>query len=349
MEFSKSCSPSSGFKKSLPFINAISNPQESLFAIQSISNYFNGNPGFSPPVDAVYTWVNGSDPEFIDLLKRERQLLYAQRQSANLKEFAAEENCESLIPTWLVIIQKDKSVDRANLLLPSSAVELNLLQIKKVNRRLFLFSSESEAQAYVLRAWNKKIDEQAGQVLLSQKCPFNKNPESKITISNMISIRKSDIETVDENLLHSLQSLLNNLKLTFYQLPENPTLSTYSFIVNADLAQLNEIKNKLNSEHVKIDQIDFNIRLLTGFKLVSIKPESISKNRFYDNDELRYSLRSIQKFAPWIRNIYIVTNGQRPNWLNLNNTRVKVITHDVSVFFLLKFSNDKVKKLIFYF
>lgn len=55
--------------------------------------------------------------------------------------------------------------------------------------------------------------------------------------------------------------------------------------------------------------------------------EVISANRFADNQELRYSLRSIEKFSPWIRNVYIVTNGQIPSWLNLDNPRVKIITH----------------------
>lgn len=33
-------------------------------------------------------------------------------------------------------------------------------------------------------------------------------------------------------------------------------------------------------------------------------------NRFRDNDELRFSMRSLEKYAPWIRRIFIVTNGQ---------------------------------------
>ena len=32
-------------------------------------------------------------------------------------------------------------------------------------------------------------------------------------------------------------------------------------------------------------------------------------------------------FAPWIRKIFIVTNGQIPNWLKLENQRVEVISH----------------------
>ncbi|KAL3841844.1 hypothetical protein ACJMK2_019943 [Sinanodonta woodiana] len=58
------------------------------------------------------------------------------------------------------------------------------------------------------------------------------------------------------------------------------------------------------------------------------RDEDISASRFEDNDELRYSLRSIEKNAPWVRHIYIVTNGQIPNWLNLENPRVTIVTHE---------------------
>ena len=38
---------------------------------------------------------------------------------------------------------------------------------------------------------------------------------------------------------------------------------------------------------------------------------------FLDFDQLRFSLRSIEQYAPWIRHVFIVTNGQVPDWLNL--------------------------------
>ncbi|AWB90483.1 sugar phosphotransferase [Salinibacterium hongtaonis] len=37
--------------------------------------------------------------------------------------------------------------------------------------------------------------------------------------------------------------------------------------------------------------------------------------RFRQLDELRYALRSIYLFAPWVRNIYIATDSPRPSWL----------------------------------
>lgn len=55
----------------------------------------------------------------------------------------------------------------------------------------------------------------------------------------------------------------------------------------------------------------------------------MSASRFEDNEELRYSLRSIERHAPWVRNVFIVTNGQIPSWLNLDNPRVTIVTHQV--------------------
>ena len=37
----------------------------------------------------------------------------------------------------------------------------------------------------------------------------------------------------------------------------------------------------------------------------------------------------MERFAPWVRNIYVVTNGQIPYWLDLSHPRLKVITHEM--------------------
>ena len=51
------------------------------------------------------------------------------------------------------------------------------------------------------------------------------------------------------------------------------------------------------------------------------------KGRYADNDELKYSLRSIEMYAPWIRKIFIVTDNQVPKWLNLSNPKIRIIDH----------------------
>ena len=42
---------------------------------------------------------------------------------------------------------------------------------------------------------------------------------------------------------------------------------------------------------------------------------------------LKYSIRAADTFAPWIRRIWVVTNGQVPSWLNTSSPRVRVVTH----------------------
>lgn len=53
--------------------------------------------------------------------------------------------------------------------------------------------------------------------------------------------------------------------------------------------------------------------------------EATSKGRITDNGELKYSMRSVEKNIPWVRRIFIVTDGQVPVWLNLPNEKVVII------------------------
>ncbi len=59
-------------------------------------------------------------------------------------------------------------------------------------------------------------------------------------------------------------------------------------------------------------------------------PEQLNPERFRDlHDLLRYSLRSVAAFLPWIRHVYIITRRpQVPPWLNTDNPRVRVVHHD---------------------
>lgn len=51
-----------------------------------------------------------------------------------------------------------------------------------------------------------------------------------------------------------------------------------------------------------------------------------SRNR--DNGELKYSLRSLEKYLPWWKGtLYIVTDKQTPSWLDIHNSRVKIVDH----------------------
>lgn len=58
-----------------------------------------------------------------------------------------------------------------------------------------------------------------------------------------------------------------------------------------------------------------------------IDKEANNPCRFTDNGELKYSLRSVELYAPWVNKIYIITDNQIPDWLNLDNPKIKIVNH----------------------
>ena len=59
---------------------------------------------------------------------------------------------------------------------------------------------------------------------------------------------------------------------------------------------------------------------------VAIAPFGNVEGRFRDNDELRFSLRALERFFPEHGHIYIVTDGQAPAWLQRSD-RLTVVDH----------------------
>ena len=55
--------------------------------------------------------------------------------------------------------------------------------------------------------------------------------------------------------------------------------------------------------------------------------EGVNDARWRDNDELRYSLRSVEKYASWVNHIYIVTDGHCPKWLDTSNPKISIVDH----------------------
>ncbi|MGP5035846.1 Stealth CR1 domain-containing protein [Brachybacterium alimentarium] len=49
--------------------------------------------------------------------------------------------------------------------------------------------------------------------------------------------------------------------------------------------------------------------------------------RFVAHDELRYSLRALEQYAPWVRHIYLVTDQQRPDWLREDHPGISIVDH----------------------
>ena len=84
----------------------------------------------------------------------------------------------------------------------------------------------------------------------------------------------------------------------------------YLWVDGSDPGFQKELKRNLNKESSFFKECDTN------------------QQRYRDNGELRYSLRSLELYAPWVNNIYIVTNGQVPSWLDVTHKKIILVTHE---------------------
>ena len=69
---------------------------------------------------------------------------------------------------------------------------------------------------------------------------------------------------------------------------------------------------------------------LSELQKYSLRKEDSSAKRYRDLGELRYALRSIHTYAPWIRKIFLVVsdkNRQVPYWLDKNHPRITIVEH----------------------
>lgn len=55
--------------------------------------------------------------------------------------------------------------------------------------------------------------------------------------------------------------------------------------------------------------------------------EGNTEARYRDWDTLKYWFRGVEKFAPWVNNIYFVTDNQKPEWLNTDHPKLKCVNH----------------------
>ena len=59
----------------------------------------------------------------------------------------------------------------------------------------------------------------------------------------------------------------------------------------------------------------------------TIEQLDIRDERYRDYGSLKYWFRSVEKFAPWVRKIYFITDGQKPDWLDISNPKLVWIKH----------------------
>ena len=67
--------------------------------------------------------------------------------------------------------------------------------------------------------------------------------------------------------------------------------------------------------------------VLGGVDEGTLNEQAANDSRYISRDELRFSLRSLEMHAPWVRHIWIVTDDQVPAWLDESHSKITVVDH----------------------
>lgn len=299
------------------------------------------------PIDVVYTWVNGTDTALLRELKavkeqlEEEQKAQRERLGRNTSE-TTEVPKDSVKPECLLshcIIAPMLALDPAlpaNITLkelpslsPSFSAAKELLLMNKpfhqpTSFSVVVFNSQAEA----IKAYTDVSKED--QKFSVSRCYLTTDKEAPgltrmQTLAYLSGFPASFKET--ERLRAKLPSIITT-KIKQFELYSEASIALLHLNTQQDFTDLTQQAKKnltLDGKELTISPayLFWDLTAISQSK----QDEDVSASRFEDNEELRYSLRSIERHAPWVRHIFIVTNGQIPSWLNLDNPRVSVITH----------------------
>ena len=313
------------------------------------------------PIDVVYTWVNGSDPKLVAALKRLKDDLESgqneTRRDGRLRLKASNSSVKALfhsktkakgeatrgacpfancVKSFSLIVQglpDNTSLEKIHSLgkafkKATKAFSLTSLGSIKEKVTVIQFSSDLEtADALKGRVTWK------GQSLNITEGFFTSDSTRPSAVRSDTEVMILDIKTSGD-----LDKLRKDLGERF---GEKLLLNVrYHIAAQLAVAYFSEKSAAVSAANTKLSLRGTSLKMMpamyiwtpfSAMKGWSSKGDEedagMSASRFADNQELKYSLRSIEKHAPWVRKIFIVTNGQLPSWLNLDNHRVEVITH----------------------
>ncbi|XP_060086353.1 N-acetylglucosamine-1-phosphotransferase subunits alpha/beta-like [Ylistrum balloti] len=277
------------------------------------------------PIDVVYTWVNGSDPKLINQLRKVKMDM---EEELNITR---EEKCTftNCLKTNMVILD------------PPLPKEMTLEQLSQIcstfkhAQKLFPLMSNTEdkmnfsvvafpntfnmsllpGEDLVVNELNVTI--RSGYITTDWTVPNSILMSDVIIMAGIPS--KYSLEELKEKLPNSVKNGVDKMELHSEEglvVMYVPQHDDFNRILAANNFTFDGKEPTLNAANLVWDLRDFR------------RNEDVSASRFEDNEELRYSLRSIDRFAPWVRHIYIITNGQIPYWLNMEHHRITVVTHE---------------------
>ena len=101
-----------------------------------------------------------------------------------------------------------------------------------------------------------------------------------------------------------------------------------------------------------IREISFIHKYKTWFKEFDKRAPEFMKGDYYrqryiSNDEMKYSLRSLEKFCQDLGTVFIVTSSRLPKWLNTEHPKIQIVRHEeiISDEFLPTFNSSVIEPL----
>ncbi|XP_040840247.1 N-acetylglucosamine-1-phosphotransferase subunits alpha/beta isoform X1 [Ochotona curzoniae] len=297
------------------------------------------------PIDVVYTWVNGTDVELLKELQQVREQMEEEQKAMreilgrNTTEPTkkSEKQLECLLTHCIKVpmlvldpaLPANSTLKDLPSLHPSFHSASDIFNVAKpknpsTNVSVIVFDSTKDVEdAYTgLLKRNSKQAVWRGHLTTDKEVPGLVLMQDLAFLSGFPPTFK-ETSQLRTKLPENLSS-----KIKLLQLYSEASVALLKLNSPKDFQEL----NKQTKKNMTIDGKELTISpayLLWDLSAISQskQDEDVSASRFEDNEELRYSLRSIEKHAPWVRNIFIVTNGQIPSWLNLDNPRVTIVTH----------------------
>ncbi|CAJ1054756.1 N-acetylglucosamine-1-phosphotransferase subunits alpha/beta isoform X2 [Xyrichtys novacula] len=299
------------------------------------------------PIDVVYTWVNGTDTALLKELKavkeqlEEEQRAMRERLGKNASE-TTDVPKDSVKPECLLshcimapmlaldpALSANVTLKELPTLSPAFTAAKELLMMNKpfqpsTSASVVVFHSQADAdQAFTdVSKEDQKFTASRCYLTTDKEAPGLIRMQSLAYLSGFPASFK---ET--EQLRVRLPSVITS-KIKQFELYSEASIALLHLKTPQDFTDLAQQAKKnltLDGKELTINPayLFWDLTAISQSK----QDEDVSASRFEDNEELRYSLRSVERHAPWVRHIFIVTNGQIPSWLNLDNPRVTVIAH----------------------
>lgn len=313
-------------------IELTQNHYEARFSVYSdniASKSFRAELSSNLPIDVVYTWVNGSDPKFIEALNtvkaEEKKKAPTESNNATDKDelpMCHHKNC-LLLP--LLICNNLPQGDQQPLL------SFPPFHINFDNKIFIICRFQDLAELRAKKLKYKNISMEYMHVTTDRKVEGSKLIKQAIFMhleSNVTYANDFELPQVVEKKLDWLYFDWERRVVVAWMVDDE--------IGEALLDKSNDDDDeggwdgKLSlADQAKLFNLYYvNITRPAASEVNDDGHDIASRSRFEDNDELRFSIRSVVKHAPWVRRIFVVTNGQIPSWLDMTQSRVSVVTHE---------------------